>query len=92
MRKREAAALRALEEADAAARGDTEQMLPSAAVLCSDGVSDAISNDEIVRAAGVALEGGQDPAAAVCDAAVQAWAEKFGRRRRDDITAVVVRL
>ena len=61
-------------------------------VLCSDGVSDAISNDEIVRAAGVALEGGQDPAAAVCDAAVQAWAEKFGRRRRDDITAVVVRL
>jgi serine/threonine protein phosphatase PrpC len=61
-------------------------------VLCSDGVSDALNNDAIVRAAAAALDAGKDPAEAVTHKAVDAWAEKFARRRRDDISALVVRL
>jgi serine/threonine protein phosphatase PrpC len=76
-------------------------------LLCSDGVTDAISGDDAVQIAAQALHeplppaangqaGGADEAsnaaAAVNAAAVAAWAARFPRHGRDDITTVVVLL
>jgi serine/threonine protein phosphatase PrpC len=68
-------------------------------LLCSDGVTDAISGDDAVQTAAEALhavgaagDAAANAAAAVNAAAVAAWASRFPRHGRDDITTVVVLL
>jgi serine/threonine protein phosphatase PrpC len=70
-------------------------------LLCSDGVTDALTGAAAVRIAADALHapGGDaegdaaaNAAAAVNDAAVAAWAARFPRHARDDITTIVLLL
>ncbi len=70
-------------------------------LLCSDGVTDAISGDMAVHIAAEALhaeggaehgDGAANAAAAVNAAALAAWAARFPRHGRDDITTLVVLL
>ena len=72
-------------------------------LLCSDGVTDALSGAQAVAAAADALHAAAEAgdgdeaaalnaAAAVNAAAVEAWARRFPRHSRDDITSVVVTL
>lgn len=80
-------------------------------LLCSDGVTDAMSGaaavtcaaDALHRGAGAGGGGGggrgggraaaeANAAAAVVEAAKKAWAQRFPRHARDDITALVVLL
>lgn len=64
-------------------------------LLCSDGVTDALSGAAAVATAADALHGGggaANAAAAVNAAAKAAWATRFPRHARDDITCVVALL
>ena len=61
-------------------------------VLCTDGVTDVMSAEEVVAVAADALHGGRNAGEAVLEAAKHAWATKWPKHARDDVTVAVVAL
>ena len=59
-------------------------------VLCTDGVTDVMSPQEVITCAGAALENRCNAGEAVLKAAEQAWAAKWPKHTRDDITVAVL--